>query len=871
MISRGTHRVAIAALGALAGVAVIAASGGVAQAQSLRPNILVIFDTSGSMLNNNTNDGSPLCAGAGNTSRIYNLKRALRESLAQVGTDEANFGLMRFPQIERPTMDLGCPRGHYFNNNTTGTGCHMTTHAAETTYGAWFDNGLRESLVVDVTKRPVGQKPVAADFDPIDANISEVYRWIDLSEDTDNAAPISDPELRSGNGWLTPLARTLLYARLYLDNYVKPTDPKAACRTNVVILVTDGAETCDDATPGPMPLDLTTCMGAGYDTLNAEVQACLLFQNTKAKTYVLTDTGAGAANDRIAVAGRTTSIRVTLTDVDAVKAALLGIIAETVPPPEMCNGKDDNCNGLIDEGVSNMCPLSNNPNDPDNLLGTGAKHCALETCNCLDDDCDGLIDEGFAPNACGMGCGCAVPPEICDGLDNDCDGDIDEGFNVGQACTNNGVGACRRGGLLACLPNGSGTMCDAPVVTPGIEICNNIDDNCNGQVDEGTLPGVGQPCGNMLGTCMAGVTACRNGQIICNTTSMPGVETCNGLDDNCDGVIDNGVFPQTGQACLCPGLTAAQVGVGLCKGGKLICRGVAGFVCEGCVLPMKEICNGLDDECDGVSDTMAMCPSGFACREGQCTLACRGGEFPCPGGYKCVNDFCLPERCAGVVCPGDMHCDENTGACVAPCAGIVCADPKVCQRGVCVDCNTLGCSAGLLCVDGRCQADKCANVKCGADFYCQDGRCVSLCLPGMCSPTERCVAGQCITDKCSTVGCPMGQFCDQTTGMCRGNACQAIQCPAGERCVPETGKCSRDPCQTISCPAPCWACGVTSDGMGTCQLQADCKLTQSQVGIKGGAGCSCATAPGETTGSMVGFLVLALAGLLGFSRRRRTR
>jgi MYXO-CTERM domain-containing protein len=59
--------------------------------------------------------------------------------------------------------------------------------------------------------------------------------------------------------------------------------------------------------------------------------------------------------------------------------------------------------------------------------------------------------------------------------------------------------------------------------------------------------------------------------------------------------------------------------------------------------------------------------------------------------------------------------------------------------------------------------------------------------------------------------------------------------------------------------------------MGTCQLQAACKLTQSQVGIKGGAGCSCATAPGETTGSMIGFLLLALAGLVGVSRRRQTR
>ena len=123
-----------------------------------------------------------------------------------------------------------------------------------------------------------------------------------------------------------------------------------------------------------------------------------------------------------------------------------------MPPAEVCNGRDDNCNGLIDEGVSNMCMVAmpNNPNDPDNLLGTGARHCAVEACNCIDDDCDGTVDEGFPPNACGQPCGCALPPERCDGLDNDCDGDVDEGFMVGASCMNNGVGICARGGILAC-------------------------------------------------------------------------------------------------------------------------------------------------------------------------------------------------------------------------------------------------------------------------------------------------------------------------------------------------------------------------------------------------------------------------------------
>src|SRR5690242_8762028 len=94
------HKVSRAALALMVGVTVVAASS-VAGAQSLRPNILIVFDTSGSMLYNQANDGSPLCSTAngytqGQSSRIYSLKSALQQALAQVGTDEANIGLMRF-------------------------------------------------------------------------------------------------------------------------------------------------------------------------------------------------------------------------------------------------------------------------------------------------------------------------------------------------------------------------------------------------------------------------------------------------------------------------------------------------------------------------------------------------------------------------------------------------------------------------------------------------------------------------------------------------------------------------------------------------------------------------------------------------------
>ena len=54
-----------------------------------------------------------------------------------------------------------------------------------------------------------------------------------------------DPELRSIGNANTPLGRSIFYARLYFENYVYPMDPRKNCRQNIIILVTDGEETCD--------------------------------------------------------------------------------------------------------------------------------------------------------------------------------------------------------------------------------------------------------------------------------------------------------------------------------------------------------------------------------------------------------------------------------------------------------------------------------------------------------------------------------------------------------------------------------------------------------------------------------------------------
>jgi len=174
--------------------------------------------------------------------------------------------------------------------------------------------------------------------------------------------------------------------------------------------------------------------------------------------------------------------------------------------------------------------------------------------------------------------------ELCDGIDNNCNDQIDEGFNVGETCTG-GIGACQSSGQYVCTQDKLGTECNALPGPPAQEVCNLIDDDCDGLIDDS----LGQTtCG--LGICLHTTDDCINGQLqVCNPFEGASVEKCNNLDDDCDGLTDEDLGQTT---C---GLGVCGHTVNNCVDGQVqICNPFQGASLE---IPG----NNRDENCDGIA------------------------------------------------------------------------------------------------------------------------------------------------------------------------------------------------------------------------------------------------------------------------------
>ena len=287
---------------------------------------------------------------------------------------------------------------------------------------------------------------------------------------------------------------------------------------------------------------------------------------------------------------------------------------------EVCNGFDDDCDGDIDTDAVDAGTVYLDA-DGD---GWGDAESAVSTCSPLSghvanaSDCDDDDAEIF-PGA----------DELCDGIDGDCDGEIDEGAVDGSVwyVDDDGDGYGASDTQWACdAPTGyvadSGDCDDADgAVNPGaVEVCNGLDDDCEGTVDLGATDAVdwypdadGDGYGNEWSAPFSSCTG-PTGMVAdgtdCNdleSTVYPGaVEQCNGVDDDCDGVADEEVIYSDYYA------DADGDGYGDPSGAVLeACDEPKGHVLDdtdcrdddpGIYPGADEVCDGVDQDCDGVAD-----------------------------------------------------------------------------------------------------------------------------------------------------------------------------------------------------------------------------------------------------------------------------
>jgi hypothetical protein len=359
-----------------------------------------------------------------------------------------------------------------------------------------------------------------------------------------------------------------------------------------------------------------------------------------------------------------------------------------------CDGVDNDCDGLTDEDYASaptvcgagMCTAAGelacvNGVEIDTCQpGTPASSDAM--CDNVDDDCDGETDQGFVANAttCGKGacvrtgttkCVDGVPgdtcvpgtpapaDETCDNVDDDCDGQTDQGFVV--FVTTCGKGACARTGTTECLDGVPDDTCVPGAPASSDATCDNVDDDCDGQTDQSFVATL-TICGT--GACArTGSTACAGG--VLGDTCVPGASassdaTCDNVDDDCDGQTDEDYVAVT--SCFMQGDCATGNVASSCVDGVEI-------ACATGIPSEDDDCDGMDDDCDGLFDE-AYEPDTSCFKPGPCATenvasSCWGGiETPCQTGQP-EEEVCngLDDNCDGLIdncgCP-----NQYTYACI---------------------------------------------------------------------------------------------------------------------------------------------------------------------------------------------------------------
>jgi hypothetical protein len=287
--------------------------------------------------------------------------------------------------------------------------------------------------------------------------------------------------------------------------------------------------------------------------------------------------------------------------------------------------------------------------------------------------------------------------------------------------------------------------CEAICVPTGrLEVlCDGVDDDCDGETDEDfTVTFCGEGFCRRLSVCFRGEERCE-----ARTPPIATDVTCDRVDDDCDGAVDDDAFcpcyadSECDDGNPCNGVETCTIGVG--------CNTGTPMECDDAVSCTDDTCNPLTRLCEHTA-LDALCDDGNPCN---------GGET-CDARAGCMVG--TPVNCDDRIACTDDACDTRTGACShtpihSACQdGVFCNGAESCDtvRG-CISGAAPSCSDGILCTDDVCSAatDSCQNTP--IHGRCDDSQ--------YCNGTERCEAGR---------GCVSGAVpaCDDGIG-CTADAC----------------------------------------------------------------------------------------------------